>query len=134
MKPLCSVCALRIWKISSCLRRPVAPITPEVLGDLHQRLDGHLLELTDPQAGLAALGRQVERWIVGDVGDVVDGAAGTGGSRSAAAAGALLCWCHAVVRCGDGVGSPGADATREARGTEGWNHEVKRQYSRKPMV
>src|SRR5579859_348152 len=27
MKPLCSVCALRIWKISSCLRMPVAPPT-----------------------------------------------------------------------------------------------------------
>ena len=27
MKPLCSVCALRIWKISSCLRIPVAPAT-----------------------------------------------------------------------------------------------------------
>ena len=27
MKPLCSVCAFRIWKISSCLRMPVAPAT-----------------------------------------------------------------------------------------------------------
>ncbi len=27
MKPLCSVCALRIWKIRSCLRIPVAPST-----------------------------------------------------------------------------------------------------------
>src|SRR3954447_20653459 len=27
MKPLCSVCAFRIWKISSCLRIPVAPPT-----------------------------------------------------------------------------------------------------------
>src|SRR5947209_2422573 len=27
MKPLNSVCALRIWKISSCLRIPVAPAT-----------------------------------------------------------------------------------------------------------
>src|SRR3954471_12250476 len=27
MKPLCSVCALRIWKISSCLSIPVAPAT-----------------------------------------------------------------------------------------------------------
>src|SRR4051812_34573931 len=27
MKPLSSVCALRIWKISSCLRMPVAPPT-----------------------------------------------------------------------------------------------------------
>src|SRR5579871_2133590 len=27
MKPLISVCAFRIWKISSCLRMPVAPPT-----------------------------------------------------------------------------------------------------------
>src|SRR5262249_37013192 len=27
MKPLISVCALRIWKIKSCLRIPVAPAT-----------------------------------------------------------------------------------------------------------
>ena len=27
MNPLCSVCAFRIWKISSCLRMPVAPAT-----------------------------------------------------------------------------------------------------------
>ena len=27
MNPLCSVCAFRIWKISSCLRMPVAPPT-----------------------------------------------------------------------------------------------------------
>src|SRR5678816_4356922 len=27
MKPLISVCALRIWKIRSCLRMPVAPAT-----------------------------------------------------------------------------------------------------------
>ena len=27
MKPLCSVCAFRIWKISSCFRMPVAPAT-----------------------------------------------------------------------------------------------------------
>jgi hypothetical protein len=27
MKPLCSVCAFRIWKIRSCLRMPDAPAT-----------------------------------------------------------------------------------------------------------
>ena len=55
MNPLCSVCALRIWKISSCLRMPVAPATVEVLGDLRQLLDALVLQLGDVQAGAATL-------------------------------------------------------------------------------
>ena len=44
MRPLFSARALRISKISSCLRMPVAPGHVELLGDLRERADAHVLE------------------------------------------------------------------------------------------
>ena len=67
MNPLCSVCAFRIWKISSCLRIPVAPATVQILGDLGELLDAHLLQLGDVQP-LLALGVLEFEDLVGDVG------------------------------------------------------------------
>jgi len=42
-------CAFRIWKISSCLRMPVAPPTARSLGDLRELLNAHVLQIGDVQ-------------------------------------------------------------------------------------
>jgi hypothetical protein len=53
-----------IWKISSCLRMPVAPATSD-RRDLREVLDAHFLELIDVQAGLLAVPALLRRVLGG---------------------------------------------------------------------
>ncbi len=55
MKPLCSVCAFRIWKISSCLRMPGRTGDVQLFGDLGELLNAHVLQLADVEPFTPAL-------------------------------------------------------------------------------
>ena len=88
MKPLCSVCAFRIWKISSCLRIPVAPATCRSLATWVSR--AMLMSLSSPMLSVS-LGRR------GDGLDVSGGgasavAAVSGAGREGAVRLLLLAW------------------------------------------